>query len=81
MNPAAPIARAFVAATWNTKVTDWVGSKFRPSAIVPTWAQTVLAVVGPPGLNENLVAPAVAIVLSAASPAKSEPRFTVVALL
>jgi hypothetical protein len=65
--------------TWNTKVIDWVVVRVWPSPMLEKAAQTVLFVVGPPGLNENLVPLAVAIVLRAGSPAKSVPRFTVVA--
>jgi hypothetical protein len=80
LNPAAPIARAFVLATWNTNVIDWVGLSNTPSATVPIAAQTVLLVVGPPP-KLNLWPLAVAIVLSAASPAKSVPRAKMLASL
>ena len=67
--------------TWNTKVIDWVVVRVWPSPMLAKAAQTVLFVVGPPGLNENLVPLAVAIVLRRASPPKSVLRFRVVASL
>ena len=67
--------------TWNTNVTDWVVVRVWPSPMLAKAAQTELFVVGPPGLNENLVPLAVAIVLRRASPPKSVPRFRVVASL